>query len=130
MAGPSLPKKLRTQGDLTCGARFRGAAPLKAPELTDTFARARDCEAFVVKKLTNEHRKLDVLSTVLAVGASGLLRPQRRKLGLPVAKRVGLHTDDIRHFSDLEEELVWKLCAPRHDQLRWLRPHRRSSDAG
>jgi hypothetical protein len=68
-----------------------------------------------VQELPNQHRKLDILTAVLAVGPACLLGAKRRKLGFPIPQCMRFDADDVGNLTDLEEELVRELGAPRHE---------------
>src|SRR4030095_12479735 len=68
--------------------------------------RTSDRKAFVVKELVNQHRELDVGSTIHAVIPSRFERSKTRELILPVAKDMRLYADDLGRFADFEKELL------------------------
>src|SRR5262249_27210368 len=106
------PRELTSQVcELEAKARFtRGKLPLRRSSmLPRSFFGAGDRMALVVEELMDQHRQLNVGSTIHAVISSRLERPKARELTLPVAKDVRLYADDLRRFADLEKELLRKL---------------------
>ena len=107
-------QKLSAQPDLSLRTRLGRAASLMTAQVADTLTSTRNRVPLVVEELANQHRKLDIPATVLAMGAASFLGTQRGKLGFPVAERMWLDANDVRDLANFEEQLVRQLSAPCH----------------
>src|SRR4029077_7176713 len=82
-------------------AGFRGLR-LTMQRLSGTL----DGKSLFLQQMLVAQQELNAFATIEPMSGAGLLRCKTGKLSLPVAQNIGLHGQQLAHFTDLKVQLV------------------------